>query len=208
MKRKNIILVLMAVIISGGAFFISALLMLPAVWGEGEPEEQAPAGENISGLPYYTPEDANLLFLYEDGSGALLRLLFGEGKIVCEVYDNHALEQGSAYSGGSFYTCSVDADFIASFADRLGGVSLLEGGTQRRYFSAGIRQKLAERNDYATRCELVSSFFEKIAKIGLSSSDFKFIIEETENDLVYPICYGWISRISAMAEDFTIERRG
>ena len=206
MKGKNIIAVLLAVIISGSAFFLAALLMLPTVWGDKA--EPSPAGDSITGEAYYTPENANLLLLCFDGSGALLRLLFDEGKITCEVYDNHAEEQGRAYSGGDYYTLFADADFIAAFADRIGGVELSEGSAKRRYFSAGIRQKLAERTDYAGRCELVSAFFEKIAKIGLSSGDFKFIIEETENDLVYPVCYGWIDKIGAMAENFTVERRG
>ena len=84
----------------------------------------------------------------------------------------------------------------------------MEGGTKRNYLSASLRQKLLDKADFETRKMIIEAFFQKIAKIGLSSGDFKFIIEETENDLVYPVCYGWIDKIGVMAENFTIERRG
>ena len=91
------------------------------------------------------------------------------------------------------YEIFADIDFLVSFCDRIGGIDLGEGGQKRRFFSAGLRQKLGEKLSLNDRREIISAFFEKIAKIGLSSDDFEFIIEKTDTNLSYPACYRWIA---------------
>ena len=175
MKNKRIIALLLSVIISSAVFFALGLLFVPSV---GRDSSDEPAGENLSGVDYYTPENAKILFLCPDGSGALCLLDFENSEILVTLYANHALEQVENDSGGEHYTANMTVDFLALLADRVGGIELYEGGGKRRYFSAGLRQKLSEKQSLAEKREMTLAFFEKIAKLGLSSEDFKFIIEE------------------------------
>ncbi len=102
------------------------------------------------------------------------------------------------------YKIFADIDFICRFCDRMGGIDLGESSVKRRYFSAGLRQKLEEKTDYGSRLEITSAFFEKIAKIGLSSEDFMFIIEETRTNLVYSVCYDWLPLIKVMFSNYVL----
>ncbi len=198
MNKRTVISVLLAVIISSGTFLLCGILLLPAELRS----EPAPAGDSVSGINYYSDtENATLLCLYEDGSGALLHLDFDSSEIRLFIYNDHAEGQAAMSGYDINYTLRLTSDFLCRFCDRIGGISLDEGDGMRRYLSAGLRQKLSENADYDERKKITTAFFEKIAKIGLSSDDFMFIIEETQNNLAYPVCYGWIPRIKDMADN-------
>ncbi|MBO7217157.1 MAG: hypothetical protein J6V50_00485, partial [Clostridia bacterium] len=155
----------------------------------------------VSSVPYYAPENRTLLFCLPDNSGALLTLDFENCEITVEIYNDHAKEQAEAARYKPSYNIFADIEFLCRFCDRIGGIDLGEGTQKRRYFSAGLRQKLSEKTDYSTRREITAAFFEKIAKIGLSSEDFAFIIEETDTNLSYPACYKWIPLLGSLAEN-------
>ena len=204
MKRKNIIAILLSIIVSGATFFISGLLILPSSFvAESEP---TPVGDSVSGIDYYGVENRGLLFTLWDNSGALLYLDFENSSIYIEIYNDHAAEQAEKSQYKPSYKISADVDFLCSFCDRIGGIDLGDGSQKRRFFSAGLRQKLTEKTDYDTRREITAAFFEKIAKIGLSSEDFKFIIEETDTNLSYPACYKWIPLLKELAKNCIFER--
>lgn len=202
MKGKTVIAVLVTVIISSAVFFACGLLLLPAELNSAP----TPAGDSVSGVNYYSEEkNCSVLFLYEDGSGGLVYLDFASGVLRVSLYNDHAEEQAVKSDYDINYTVRLTSDFLCRFCDQLGGITISENGTKFRYLSAGLRQKLEEKLDYDSRLKIVSAFFEKIAKIGLSSDDFMFIIEETENNLVYPVCYGWISGIKELTENCVFE---
>ena len=197
MKSRTVISVLIAVIISSGTFLLFGILLLPAKLQSAP----SPAGDSVSGIDYYSDtQNASLLCLYEDGSGALLYFDFHSSELKLLIYNDHA--EGQALKSGYDvnYKVTLTADFLCRFCDRIGGIILREGDADRRYLSAGLRQKLSEKADYDEREKIATAFFEKIAKIGLSSDDFMFIIEETDNNLVYPVCYGWLPHISELAQ--------
>lgn len=199
MKKRNLIALLLSVIISSATFFVCGLLLLPA---EFVPEtEPTPVDENVSGIDYYGLENRGVLVSLSDNSGALLYLDFENGLINVEIYNDHAAEQAEKSKHKPSYKIMTDTEFLCQFCDRIGGIDLGEGSQKRRFFSAGLRQKLEEKTDYATRKELFVAFFEKIAKIGLSSGDFKFIIEETNTNLSYPACYKWIPLFKDLAKN-------
>ena len=203
MKRRTVIAVLLTVIISSGTFLLIGILMLPAQLGASP----APAGDSVSGIGYYSDAtNASVLCLHEDGSGALLHLDFDSGKTTVLIYNDHAEGQALRSGYDIHYKINLTSEFLCSFCDRIGGIALTEGNTKRRYLSAGLRQKLGEKLDYNEREIITRAFFEKIAKIGLSSDDFMFIIEETENNLVYPVCYSWIPRIVELSENCVFKR--
>lgn len=198
MKRRTIISVLVAVIISSGTFLLLGILLLPA---KLQPSP-APAGDSVSGVDYYSNnQNASVLCLYENGSGALLYLDFDSSELKLLIYNDHAMGQALKSGYDVNYTVNLTADFLCRFCDRIGGITLGEGDAERRYLSAGLRQKLSEKADYNEREKITTAFFEKIAKIGLSSDDFMFIIEETDNNLAYPVCYGWLPHISELAQN-------
>lgn len=203
MKKSTVISVLLAVIISSATFLLCGILLLPAEI-QSDP---TPAGDTVSGINYYSDtKNATLLCLYEDGSGALVHLDFDASKTIMFIYNDHAEGQALMSGYDINYTVNLTSDFLCRFCDRIGGISLGEGDAKRRYLSAGLRQKLGEKADYDEREKIATAFFEKIAKIGLSSDDFMFIIEETENNLAYPVCYGWIPRMGELAQNCEILR--
>lgn len=204
MKNKNIITLLLSIIISAATFFICGLLLLPA--SIDETPDPAPVGDSVSGIEYYDLENRSILFCLEDNSGALFYLDFQNDSINIEIYNDHAIEQGEKSKYKVNYKIFADIDFLCRFCDRIGGIDLGETSVKRRYFSAGLRQKMEEKTDYVSRKEITLAFFEKIAKIGLSSEDFMFIIEETDSNLSYPACFKWIPALKGLAENCIFER--
>lgn len=204
MKKKTALAVLVTSTFSLGCFLLCGILLLPAEIGSAPSPN--PVGDSVSGVDYYSSaQNCGVLCLYEDGSGALLYLDFEKGVLDAEVYNDHAKEQAMTSKFPVNYTLQADSDFLCRFCDRIGGIDLSEGGSKRRYFSASLRQKLAEKTDFDGRVEIISAFFERIAKMGLSSGDFMFIIEETDTNLSYPICYGWVEGFAAIAENIVLE---
>lgn len=204
MKKRTTLAVLVASTLSLGCFLICGILLMPA--DIGATPDAGPVDDPISGVEYYSSaQNCGLLCIYEDGSGALLYLDFEKGGITAELYNDHAREQAISSRFPVNYTLQADADFLTRFCDRIGGIDLSEGGGKRRYFSAGLRQKLSEKTDSEGRAEIISAFFERIAKMGLSSGDFMFIIEETKTNLSYPVCYGWVNDFATLAQNIVLE---
>lgn len=206
-KKGAIISLLLSIIFSFSVFFLLGLLLLPAeVRLKSEPNP-TPADDFVSGVEYYSAvENCSVLLLFEDGSGALLYLDFGARRIDIKIYNDNPKGQAEACRYGVDNTLVASRDFLAAFCDRLGGISFTEGGTKRNYLSSSLRGKLSEKADFSTRQNITAAFFEKISKIGLSTDDFKFIIEETKNDLNFTVCYDWAEYFAEMAENITIEK--
>ena len=203
MKKGAVISVLLTVIFCSAVFFVLGLLLLPAEF-ESEPDPK-PTDEFVSGVEYYNGvENCRLLLTFSDGAGALLYLDFGRGRIAITIYNDNP--EGQAERLGYDKTLFADDNFLCLFCDRLGGIELLEGGTKRNYLSASLRQKLLDKADFETRKMIIEAFFQKIAKIGLSSGDFMFIIEETKNNLNYTVCYDWTEYIADMASNISFEK--
>lgn len=199
MKKKTVIPVLVTVIISAAVFTLCGILLLPAQIGSAP----SPAGDAVSGISYYSEaENCGILCLYEDGSGGLVFLDFDAGCMNISLYDEDPVKNAMAEGYDIGYTINVTADFLCRLCDRLGGIVMTEGGEERRYFSVGLSEKLADMDDRNSKVEIAEAFFRKIAKIGLSSDDFMFIIEETKNDLAYPVCYHWIQHMSELSENY------
>lgn len=199
MKRRNIISLLLTFIITSGVFLLVGILLLPSQIVTDDPSNTV--DEPISNIDYYDPENCSILCLYEDGSGSLIYLDFENTQCEIRIYNDHAEEQGEKSKYNVNYRMNITADFLCRLCDRIGGIQLNEGSGERRYFSTGLRKKLEEKTDSKGRSEICSAFFEKFAKIGLSSDDFMFIIEETESDLSFPVCYRWISHFKEMASN-------
>ncbi len=196
MKKKRTIAVLISVIITTAVLALCGLLLLPVEIEKSE----FPTGENVSGINYYSDvTSCGILCRYEDGSGALLFLNFDTGSIYVSLYEDSTNEKAAKEGYDISYSIDLTADFLCRFCDRLGGITMSEAGSERRFSSVGLRNKLKEMTAFDDRIAIFSAFFERISKIGLSLDDIKFIIKETENDLVYPVCYHWVEPFKEMA---------
>lgn len=196
MKKSTIIPVLVTIIFCSVIFTICGILLVPAEIKS----VPAPAGDTVSGIKYYPDaKNSGVLLLFESGGGAMTYLDFESGRIYIFPYDKNPLQNANLEGYDINYTISLTNEFLCRLCDRLGGVIISEGGSNIRYSSVGLGIKLKESNDKNAKIKIISAFFEKIAKIGLSSDDFMFIIENTDNNLVYPICYHWIEPFKDLA---------
>lgn len=172
------------------------ILLLPAELAS--PEKAA--HENISGIGY-TDEipPASLLFVFPDSSGLLIDFDFTSLISSCYLFSGNAEEEAAALPYQIDYTFYPEKDFLPRLADRLGGVEIVsEKGEKRLYFSAAVSEFCEKGLTEENRIILVDSFFDKIAKMGLSSEDFMFIIEKGKGNISYSVCYDWIPHIKTM----------
>lgn len=194
-STSTVTALLLAVTLCAGAFMAVGILFLPATLYSAP----TPAGETVSNIRYSSdPQSSGLLFLLEDGSGALFFLDFEQEVVFVKLFEEDAAQQGVEAGYEVNYTVRTDLDFIGRFCDRLGGIVMEKDGFSLRYSSAGLLEEILAQNDPETAVKICEAFFEKIARTGLSSGDFKFIIENTDTDLNYPTCYSWIERLPAL----------
>ena len=195
-KAKILAIFLGVATLFSGILMLIGILLLPA---EIAPPEQS-VQENISGIGYSEEiPSATLLFLFDDSSGVLLHLDFNSFLTNCYIFDEKAEENADALPYDTLYTLTADKGFLPRLADRLGGLEIEEeNGSKSLYFSPALTEFCEKGLNEEKRLALALSFFDKIAKTGLSSEDFMFIIEETENNLSYSVCYDWISHIKVM----------
>ena len=197
LKKGKIFIVFLSVLTTLlGIIAIIGFLLIPA---KIAPPSQS-AQENLSGISYGEEIDhACLLFCFEDGSGLFLSLDFSALLTNAYLFSDNAEEKAAALPFSLDYKITVKKDFLPSLADRLGGVEITgENGEKRRYFSPAVKEFCEKELNEENRQKLALSFFDKIAKTGLSSEDFMFIIEGGESSLSYSVCYDWIPYIKTM----------
>lgn len=196
-NSKNIIVALMSVFaaILGFCTFIG-ILLLPA---EIAPPEQS-VHENIDGVGYTKhPSSKGLLFLSEDGSGIYLFLDFSSISTYLYIFPENAGEKAALLPYVTDGVFNIKSDFLPRFCDRLGGIEMSdETGEKNLWFSASLMSFCEKRLSYDEMLQLCFSFFNKISKTGLSSEDIMFIIEETDSNISYSVCYDWIPYIKEM----------
>ena len=179
-----------------GLLSLIGILLLPAQLASPE----RAAHENISGIGY-TEEipSSTLLFVFPDTSGLLIHFDFSSLCTNYYVFGQEAEEKAAELPYQIDYNFFPEEDFLPRLADRLGGVEIEdENGEKKLYFSAAVQEFCEKELTDENRIILVDSFFDKIAKMGLSSEDFMFIIEVGKGNISYSVCYDWISHIKTM----------
>ena len=195
-SRGSVICVLITLAVCTGLLTLAGILLLPAQISSPE----LSVHENVSGVGYADhPQNRGLFFTDSKGRGAFIYLNFSE--IVTQVYffEENANEEAQKLPYLKDYTFTIDDRFLPSLCDRLGGIEMTdEYGEKSLYFSASMAQFLEKSLNEEKIQKISLSFFEKIAKTGLSSEDFMFIIESAQTDLSYSVCYDWIPHIKEM----------
>ena len=201
MKKRNstVKAVLLTVTICSGIFTAAGISLLPAALYSAP----LPTQEQEHKIPYSSPcENCGILLLNENQSGILIFLDFDDGSAKISMLSSDAVTDALKVGYEINYTLYTDLNFVCRLCDRLGGIVINKNGSDMRYLSTGLRAELEENDSPEMRKEVATAFFEKISKIGLSSGDFKFIIENTRTNLNYPACYEWMNYIPDMFGNF------
>ena len=197
MKKQGVTAVVVLSVCTAltGILTLFGVLLLPAVL-EGP---ATTAQESVSGIEYSSlPENKSILITGEKGEGILINLNFEEIVTNIYIFDKDAQERARDTGYIIDYTMAVDNNFLLAFCDRMGGIELEKDGSKERYLSAALENFVSSGINAEKMLQICDSFFDKFSKSGLSSGDFMFIIENSETNLNYPICYDWIDYISEM----------
>lgn len=197
MKKQGVTAVVVLSVCTAltGILTLFGVLLLPAVL-EGP---ATTAQESVSGIEYSAlPENKSILITGEKGEGILINLNFEEIVTNIYIFDKDAQERAQDTGYIIDYTMAVDNNFLLAFCDRMGGIELEKDGSKERYLSAALENFVSGGLNEEKMLQICDSFFEKFSKSGLSSGDFMFIIENSDTNLNYPICYDWIDYIPEM----------
>ena len=202
MKKNKWITVWLSIALSLGIFSVFGLIFLPLALNQNS----SFVAEEESHIPYYSaPESIGILYLSDDGSGALVFLNF-ENKttsvnLFLEDAENKALLVGYEIN----YKIKGNNEFLCELCNRIGGIEIVENGLEYRFTKAGLAEKLEKADTISEKANISEGFFKKVSKIGLSSEDFQFIIESTETNLNFPACYSWGSVLKNTVSNYIFE---
>ena len=201
MKKFLLKPMLLSITVTLGIFALLGIFVLPAsvIFNTEN------AGEEQSNVLYgNAPENSGVFIYTGEDRGVFLFLDFEKQKVNAFTYtENCETElQNSGYELN--YTIKASTDFIGNLCDRLGGVVMEKGEDKYRFSSVALVEEIEKNRTLESMEKITVAFFEKISKLGLSSNDFKFIMNNTETNLNYPTCYGWIEVLPELFKNYTI----
>ncbi|MBR6572654.1 MAG: hypothetical protein IKK77_02940 [Clostridia bacterium] len=201
MKKFLLKPMLLTITVTLGIFTLLGIFVLPAsvVFDTNQ------AGEKMEGVPYVnTPENSGVFIYTGDDRGVFIFLDFENRRINAFTFAENCEKelQNSGYEVN--YTIKASTEFIGDMCDRLGGIVMEKGEDKYRFSSVVLIEEIEGNKTLESMEKITVAFFEKISKLGLSSNDFKFIMNNTETNLNYPICYGWIEYVQTMFQNYTI----
>ena len=186
MKKKKWAFVWLGISFSLGVFALAGLIFTPLAI------DSSPTGEVVPSEQYFSsPEGSGILYLSDDGSGALIYLNFEQKTTAVNLFLDNAEKRALLTGYEINYTILGSDDFLCNLCDRLGGIELDENGISLRFNGTSLSEKLGKSNTLYDMAEISEGFFKKFSKIGFTNNDFKFIIENTDTDLNFPVCYSW-----------------
>ena len=201
MKKFLLKPMLLSVTVTLGIFTLLGIFVLPAT----VIFENSQVVEEQSNLPYGNiPENSGVFIYTGEDRGVFIFLDFENEKINAFTYTENCEKelQNSGYEVN--YTLKVTTEFIGNFCDRMGGIVMEKGEEKYRFSSVALLEEIEKNKTLESMEKITVAFFEKISKLGLSSNDFKFIMNNTETNLNYPTCYGWIEHVQSMFQNYTL----
>ena len=201
MKKFLLKPMLLSITIALGVFTLLGIFILPA----SIENDNLETGEEQSNVSYgNSPENSGIFIYTGEDRGVFIFLDFENKKVNAFTYTENCEkeQQNSGYEVN--YTVKTSTETIGALCDRLGGIVMEKGEDKYRFSSVALVEEIKENTDINSMEKITLAFFEKISKLGLSSNDFKFIMNNTETNLNYPTCYGWIEHIPQMFLNYTI----
>jgi hypothetical protein len=202
MKKSVWVSVWGVIALSLGVFAVAGLIFLPLTFSGAK----APVGEEPSNIPYTeNPKSSGVLYLHEDGSGALIFLNFEQKTTAVNIFLEDAETNALSVGYEINYTIKGTDAFLCELCDRLGGLDLAEKEVVYRFTGAGLAEKLAFSSSLEEKAEISEGFFKKISKIGFTREDFQFIVENTETNLNFPVCFSWDASLKDPVSQYIFE---
>ena len=150
------------------------------------------------------PKDSVVLFVFEDGSGAAVELLFEKQMINVLVLSNTEKQSAESFGYSPSHTVSCDYSFLIEFIDTLGGI---ETESNDGYALTGVQAAeflSNKKGDFAACRAIIEGVLNKISKNGFSTDLLYCIIENTNTTLSAPACYGWVENLKYCAGAYNI----
>ena len=164
-----------------------------------------PKNDIIYEPPIDYPEDTTVMFTFEDGFSLCLKLEFKKGFISALILEN-ATEK--AFEGFGFYTnekVNFSYKSLMDFIDTIDGINLDIFGEEMRYTGVQVCNIIAvNKGHIETKVKILKAIFNKIHKIGFSSDALYCIMNNTDNTLSVPDCYGWTDYLGDMCNRYNI----
>lgn len=201
MKKFLLKPMLISITVTLGVFTLLGIFVLPA----SIVFDTTKTGEEQSDVPYgNTPENSGVFISTGEDRGIFIFLDFENKKVNAFTYTENCEKelQNSGYEIN--YTIKASTEFIGKLCDKLGGIVMEKGEEKYRFSSVALVEEIEENKTLESMEKITVAFFEKISKLGLSSNDFKFIMNNTKTNLNYPTCYGWIEFLPEMFQNYTI----
>ncbi len=182
-KLRTVLYFLIAVVVCSAIF--SAMIHFTVT------EKSAEAEGDVQSVPYYEqepPDNAGLLFRFENNGSVFLNLDFYEKKVSVIFFDTKIAKQRVLDYGYSL-TATFDTDyiFLAELIDRFGGLELQTETQWVRYTGIQVTE-LLEQGKVEKR-DVTEAVLGKIANNGFSKNDLTFLIKNTDTLLSYPQGY-------------------
>ena len=202
MDKKTVILIISVILASAiifGAFAFAVTRVKPLV-GVAVPKDDV-----TYELPSDYPSDTTVFFSIEDGYSLCLKLEFEKGFISALFLENASSKAFEEFGFYATETAHLTYKSIMDFIDTIDGITLDIFGEEMRYTGVQVCNIIAvNKDDIQTKIKILKAIFNKINKIGFSSEALYCIMNNTDNTLSTPDCYGWTDYLGEMCNKYNI----
>ena len=185
----------------GLLFFFSAYLYL---YTGLKSAEEAEVKENSIPYEVSAPEDTGLLFTFESGSAVMVFLDFSSERVLAAVIDDYT-DGDEEYLGYDIhYTLKANNTFMGGIIDRVGGIELDINGEALRYTGVQAADLVSKDGGGELKRQILSSLLRQISRVGISTDDFVYMIENSTTTLTVPDCIYWVDTLPEMCMRYMI----
>lgn len=152
-------------------------------------------------VPYkQKPNNCSVSFVLPEEDAIMLYLDFENTQI--RVLNISDFESNSEYYGYTVdYTVQLNYELMSNLIDRVGGVNLKIGEEPLRYTGVQIKQLLEYGYADDIKNTLTKEVFAQIGKNGITTADFIYLLENSENNLSITDCIYWYDYIGDMCKN-------
>lgn len=202
MDKKTVLQITTVILASALIFtaFVFALTRVKPLVSISVPKDDVP----YEAQPDY-PDDTTLFLSFEDGYSICMKLQFKNRFIDAIIIEGNEKTACESYGFYPTETINCSYSFIMDFIDTIDGITLDIFGEDMRYTGVQVCNILAVNNSHTeTKTKILKAVFNKIYKIGFSSEALSCIMNETDNTLSVPDCYGWTLFLGEMCNCYNI----
>lgn len=202
MDKKTVLQIISVILVSALVFaaFVFAVTRVKPLVGVAVPKNDI-----VYEPPTDYPSNTTIMFTFEDGYSLCVKFEFEKSFISALFLEN--ANQKAFENFGFFATETVNFSYksLMDFIDTIDGINLDIFGEEMRYTGVQVCNIIAVNNDHIeTKTKILKAVFNKIYKIGFSSDALYCIMNNTDNTLSVPDCYGWTEYLGEMCNRYNI----